>query len=94
VENSGSVQFEPARGKPGTVVRVELTYRPPAGVLGATIAKLFGAEPKQQLHENLHRFRQLMETGEIITTEGQPAGRSESTSWKYDRAGRHLAAAV
>jgi uncharacterized membrane protein len=94
VENSGLVRFEPARGKPGTVVRVELEYRPPAGVLGATVAKLLGAEPKQQVHENLHRFRQLMETGEIITTEGQPAGRSQSTSWKYDRAGRRLAAAV
>jgi uncharacterized membrane protein len=93
-ENSGSVRFERALGKPGTVVRVEINYRPPAGVLGATVAKIFGAEPKQQLHENLHRFRQLMETGEIITTEGQPAGRSESTSWKYDRAGRRLAAAV
>ena len=94
VENSGSVRFEPARGKPGTVVRVELEYRPPAGLLGVTVAKLLGAEPKQQVHENLHRFKQLMETGEIITTEGQPAGRSQSTSWKYDQAGRRLAAAV
>ena len=94
VENSGSVRFEPARGKPGSVVRVEIEYRPPAGLLGVTVAKLLGAEPKQQLHENLHRFRQLMETGEIITTEGQPAGRSQSTSWKYDRAGRRLAASL
>jgi uncharacterized membrane protein len=94
VENSGSVRFEPARGKPGTVVRVEMEYRPPAGLLGTTVAKLLGAEPEQQLHENLHRFRQLMETGEIITTEGQPAGRSQSTSWKYDRAGRRLAASL
>lgn len=94
VENSGSIRFEPARGKPGTVVRVEIEYCPPAGLLGATFAKFLGAEPKQQLHENLHRFRQLMETGEIITTEGQPAGRSQSTSWKYDRAGRRLAASI
>jgi hypothetical protein len=35
-----------------------------------------------------------METGEVITTDGQPAGRSQSTSWKYDRAGRRLAATV
>jgi hypothetical protein len=46
------------------------------------------------VHENLHRFKQLMETGEVITTDGQPAGRSQSTSWKYDRAGRRLAATV
>ena len=94
VQNSGSVRFEPAQGKPGTVVRVEIEYRPPAGLLGATVAKFLGAEPKQQLHENLHRFRQLMETGEIITTEGQPAGRSRGDSWKYDRAGRRLAASA
>jgi uncharacterized membrane protein len=94
VKNSGSVRFEPARGKPGTVLRVEIEYRPPAGLLGVTVAKLLGTEPKQQVHENLHRFRQLMETGEIITTEGQPAGRSQSTSWKYDRAGRRLAASI
>ncbi|HEX7226671.1 MAG TPA: SRPBCC family protein [Candidatus Binatia bacterium] len=94
VQNSGSVRFEPAQRKPGTVVRVEIEYRPPAGLLGATVAKFLGAEPKQQLHENLHRFRQLMETGEIITTEGQPAGRSQSTSWKYDRTGRRLAASI
>jgi len=94
VQNSGSVRFEPARGKPGTVLRVEIEYRPPVGLLGATVATFLGADPKQQVHENLHRFRQLMETGEIITTEGQPAGRSQGTSWKYDQAGRRLAASV
>ena len=94
VKNSGSVRFQPARGKPGTVLRVQIEYRPPAGLLGVTVAKLLGAEPKQQVHENLHRFRQLMETGEIITTEGQPAGRSQSTSWKHDQAGRRLAASL
>jgi hypothetical protein len=27
----------------------------------------------------------VVETGEVITTEGQPAGRAESTSWKFDQ---------
>jgi uncharacterized membrane protein len=93
VENSGSVRFEPATGGRGTVVRVELEYYPPAGLLGATVAKLLGEEPKGQLAEDLRRFKQLMEAGEIITTEGQPAGRAKSTSWKYDHAGRRLASA-
>jgi uncharacterized membrane protein len=93
VENSGSVRFDRAPGDRGTLVRIELSYRPPAGVLGATIAKLLGEEPELQLEEDLRRFKQLMETGEIITTEGQPAGRAQSTSWKYDRAARRLAAA-
>jgi uncharacterized membrane protein len=93
VENSGSVRFDAAPADRGTLVRVELTYRPPAGVVGATIAKLLGEEPELQLEEDLRRLKQVMETGEIITTEGQPAGRPQSTSWKYDRAARRLAAA-
>ncbi|HKY07119.1 MAG TPA: SRPBCC family protein, partial [Candidatus Binatia bacterium] len=93
VQNVGSVWFEPAPGGRGTVLRVELSYRPPAGVFGATIAKLFGEEPELQVTEDLRRLKQLMETGEIISTEGQSAGRAQSTSWKYDRVGRRLATA-
>jgi uncharacterized membrane protein len=37
---------------------------------------LFGEEPKQQVHDDLRRFKQLMEAGEIATTEGQPSGRA------------------
>ena len=92
VENSGSVWFEPATGGRGTLVRVELDYRPPAGRFGAIIAKLLGEEPELQVDEDLRRLKQLMEIGEIITTEGQPAGRAQSTSWKYDRMARRLAA--
>ena len=93
IENSGSVRFEAATGGRGTVVRVELEYYPPAGLLGATVAKLLGEEPEGQLQEDLRRLKQLLEAGEIITTEGQPAGRAKSTSWKYDYAGRRLASA-
>ncbi|HEX9788653.1 MAG TPA: SRPBCC family protein [Candidatus Binatia bacterium] len=94
VENSGRVRFEPAPGIRGTLVRVELNYRPPGGLLAATFAKLLGEEPELQLEEDLRRLKQLMETGEIITTEGQPAGRAKSTSWKYDHAARRLAAGL
>ncbi len=63
VENHGSVRFTRAPGDHGTEVRVHLQYRPPAGRLGRGIAWLFGEEPGQQVHEDLHRFKQLMETG-------------------------------
>ncbi|HEX8844011.1 MAG TPA: SRPBCC family protein [Pyrinomonadaceae bacterium] len=76
VDNAGSVRFEPAVGGRGTVVRVTLKYDPPAGKLGALVAKLFGEEPGQQVEEDLRRFKQVMETGEAATTEGQPTGRS------------------
>jgi len=94
VEHAGSVKFEPAPGGRGTLVRVELSYRPPAGRVGATVAKLLGEEPQLQLEEDLRRLKQIMEAGEIITTEGQPAGRPRSTSWKYDYAARKLAAGL
>jgi uncharacterized membrane protein len=88
VDNVGSVQFERAPGGRGTVVRVNMWYRPPAGVVGATLAKLFGEDPEWQIKDDLRRFKQIMEIGEIITTEGQPAGRASSTSGRYDWAAR------
>jgi uncharacterized membrane protein len=70
VQNSGSVRFERAPGARGTEVRVQLQYSPPAGELGRTVAWLFGEEPAQQIHEDLHRFKQLMEAGEIPLSDG------------------------
>jgi uncharacterized membrane protein len=70
VQNSGSVRFSPAPGARGTEVRVQLQYSPPGGALGRSVAWLFGEEPDQQVHEDLHRFKQLMETGEIPLSEG------------------------
>lgn len=88
VDSAGTVRFEQLPGGRGTVVKLEMDYRPPAGALGAGIAKLFGEDPEWQVKEGLRRFKQLMETGEVMTTEGQPAGRDSSTSRKYDGAVR------
>ena len=70
VENSGSVRFARAPGARGTEIRVQLLYVPPAGAIGRGIAWLFGEEPAQQIREDLHRFKQLMETGEIPLSDG------------------------
>ncbi|WP_025745722.1 SRPBCC family protein [Kallotenue papyrolyticum] len=74
IENQGEVRFAPATGGRGSVVRVTLDYRPPAGAPGALIASLFGEEPGRQVRDDLRRFKQLIETGEIATTAGQPHG--------------------
>ncbi|MBD0268867.1 MAG: SRPBCC family protein [Cyanobacteria bacterium Co-bin8] len=74
IENSGFVRFQPATGNRGTEVKVVMEYSPPGGALTAAIAKLFGEEPEQQIGDELARFKQLMEVGEIATTEGQPRG--------------------
>lgn len=75
IDNSGFVRFKKAPGDRGTEVKVVLEYNPPGGALAATVAKLFGEEPEQQIGDELRRFKMLMEAGEIATTEGQPSGR-------------------
>lgn len=75
IDNSGFVRFQPAPQGRGTEVKVVLEYNPPAGVVGAAVAKLFGEEPEQQIGDELRRFKMLMEAGEIATTDGQPTCR-------------------
>ncbi|MEH2205666.1 MAG: SRPBCC family protein [Nostoc sp.] len=75
VDNSGFVRFKKAPGDRGTEVKIVLEYNPPGGALAATVAKLFGEEPEQQIGDELRRFKMLMEAGEIATTEGQASGR-------------------
>jgi uncharacterized membrane protein len=70
VENHGSVSFERATGGRGTIVSVELEYNPPGGILGATVAKLFGDDPGQQAQEALRCFKQVMELGEVVVSDG------------------------
>ncbi|HEY1582213.1 MAG TPA: SRPBCC family protein [Chthoniobacterales bacterium] len=82
--HSGTVRFVPAPGERGTIVRVELDYEPPGGSLGRTVARLFGQAPEQKIQLDLYRMKQILETGVVMTTEGQPAGRSSSTSSVYD----------
>jgi uncharacterized membrane protein len=42
------------------------------GKLGKAVAKLFGSEPNIQARQDLRRFKQLMETGEIPTSAMNP----------------------
>jgi uncharacterized membrane protein len=84
IENSGQVRFTPAPGGRGTFVSVDIEYKPPGGKIGAAFAKLFREEPGMQIEDSLRSFKQIMETGEVATTKGQPAGRAMSTSKKFD----------
>jgi uncharacterized membrane protein len=74
VDSAGSVRFVPASGDRGTEVHVVMDYIPPAGRIGQGIAKMFGEDPKQQITQDLRRFKRLMETGEVATTQGQSQG--------------------
>jgi uncharacterized membrane protein len=69
------VSFDSATGGRGTRVQLSLHYQPRGGSVGASIAKAFGADPRAEARQDLARFRQLIESGEIATTRGQPSGR-------------------
>lgn len=75
VDHAGAVTFEPAPGGRGAQIRVSLRYMPPLGVAAVPIARLLGEEPSVQISEDLRRFKQLIETGEVASTAGQPTGR-------------------
>jgi uncharacterized membrane protein len=63
VDHAGSVHFTP-QGET-TEVRVVLRYDPPAGKVGAAVARLFGEEPSHQVAEDLRRFKQVMEAADL-----------------------------
>jgi uncharacterized membrane protein len=69
IPNSGSVQFRQASGGRGTIIQVRAQYAPPGGAAAAIIAKLFGNEPGQLIARDLHAFKQVMETGEVVKSE-------------------------
>jgi uncharacterized membrane protein len=75
VPNAGSVIFEPSPNGRGTIVRLSIHYSPVGGRLNASLARLLRHDPQAQVREDLRRFKQLLETGEIATTYGQPTGR-------------------
>jgi uncharacterized membrane protein len=77
VDTAGSVHFNDRFDGSGTEVRVSLKYNPPGGQLGARIAWLLGSSAEQEIEDDLRQFCQLMETGEVATTQGQPSGRAE-----------------
>ena len=76
VVSAGSVRFRPS-GERATQVQVKLQYDPPAGKLGATVAWLVGEDPQRQIAEDLRRFKQLLESGEVSTAEYRATSSSQ-----------------
>jgi uncharacterized membrane protein len=74
IDNSGTVHFAPAPDGEGTEVRVRLHYDIPGGRIGRIVAKLWGEDPKQQVRDDLRRFKQVLETGGIVRSDALPQG--------------------
>ena len=79
VYNAGSVRFEPRPGGRGTIVRVDMEYYPPGGPAGTALAMLFNESPEQQIYDDLRRLKQVLETGEVLRSDGSPDGAGNVT---------------
>jgi hypothetical protein len=53
---------------------VSLHYDVPGGILGQAVAKLLGEEPEQQVRDDLRRFKQVLETGDVVRSDALPEG--------------------
>jgi hypothetical protein len=76
VQASGVTRFGLAPGDRGTEVHVRIEHDLPGGVLGDAVKKITGDEPLQLVRDDLRRLKQLVETGEIVRSEGAPVGSS------------------
>lgn len=76
VKTQGTVRFAPAPAGKGTEVHVLMSYAAPAGLLGAPVSHLLLPITAQQVQQDLHRFKAVVEAGEAATTTGQTSGRA------------------
>jgi uncharacterized membrane protein len=73
VLHEGSVRFSDAPPGRGSQIELTLLYRAGAE---APLAPLLRKLGEHEIREDLRRFKQWIEAGEIPTTEGQPSGRA------------------
>jgi uncharacterized membrane protein len=92
IKNSGTVQFKDATGNRGTEVYVILECDPPGGPAAAFVARMLGDEPEKQIHDDLRRFKQILEVGTISTVIGQSSGRREAVEKERSELNREMEA--
>jgi len=68
VQHAGFVRFDENRDG-STRVTVQMSYVPPAGVVGHAVAQLFGVDPRQAMHEDLIRLKSLLEEGKTSSAQ-------------------------
>jgi uncharacterized membrane protein len=90
IDNAGTVTFRQAPGGRGTEIVLELEYVPPGGLFGVKLARLLGEEPSQKAASDLRRFKQVMETGEVLNSDASihrgphPARPPEGKEFRLD----------
>jgi uncharacterized membrane protein len=77
-----AVRFADAPGDRGTEIHVDLTRDLPGGRVGEIVAKLTTAAPLAKVKDDLRRFKQHVETGEIPRSDATPEGESAKRKLK------------
>jgi uncharacterized membrane protein len=85
IANAGSVTFHPDPSGNATDVKISLQYNPPAGELGAAVAKLLGQDPKKQIRKDLQGLKELMERGTLSKSEPRATPPETKKVWDRDR---------
>lgn len=74
--DTGGVRFAPAPGERGTEVHVDIAVLGSGGPVAAAARKALGRSPAQTVTDELRRFKALLETGVIPSSDKTPAGPS------------------
>jgi uncharacterized membrane protein len=69
IYHRGSVRFTDAPRGLGTIVTLDMSYAPPGGKIAAALLKIFRKEPGQQVGDDLRRFKQVLEIGEVLLSD-------------------------
>jgi hypothetical protein len=77
------VTFTKAPGDRGTEIHVDLDPESPkGGRIGELVQKVVSTQPRAKVLDDLRRFKQLVETGEITRSEAAPEGESAERKLK------------
>ena len=83
VQNAdAAVTFKPAPGDRGTEIHVDLEAHAPGGKVGEIVQKLVGSAPLAKVKDDLRRFKQYVETGEVPRSDGTPEGETAERKLK------------
>jgi hypothetical protein len=82
-ETNAAVSFADAPGDRGTEIHVDLEKNVPGGPIGEVVQKFVTGGPLAKVKDDLRRFKQHVETGEVPRSEGSPEG--ERAERKFDQ---------
>jgi uncharacterized membrane protein len=78
----GEVTFKDAPGDRGTEIHIDLDGATKGGKLGETVQKVVGTAPLAKAKDDLRRFKQRVETGEVTRSDSTPEGELAERKFK------------